>query len=247
MEKAIIHNFEELDYPGTEAMNTMCSNLSFAGRKLKKIVLTSCTANNGKSFTSMYIMKNLAKRGRKVLLIDADLRKSYLIKKYQIEIKGEVKGLAHYLTGHCDIQDIIYETNIDGAYIIPIGRDAANPIPLIDSPYFSELLDKMSEQFDTILIDAPPVGLVVDAAEIAKNCDGVVFVVEYNKTRRRELADAKRQIEQTGCPILGCVVNMVTFNTLSAKKYYNKSYYTHYNSGYYRKSDNTDEKTDNAK
>ena len=85
-----------------------------------------------------------------------------------------------------------------------------------------------------ILVDTPPIGAVVDAAEIAKRCDGSVLVVNYNNTRRRELLESKRQMEQSGCPILGCILNKVTFDTLSAKKYYNKTYYNHYyKSGYY--------------
>ena len=87
-----------------------------------------------------------------------------------------------------------------------------------------------------ILIDTPPIGLVVDAAEIAKRCDGSVLVVNYNTTRRCELIEAKHQMEQSGCPILGCILNKVTFDTLSAKKYYNRTYCDHYyGSGYYGK------------
>ena len=73
------------------------------------------------------------------------------------------------------------------------------------------------------------------AAEIAKACDGTVLVIEYNKTRRREIIDAQRQIAQSGCPVLGCIINKVTFDSLSAKKYYNKSYYSHYNNEYYKR------------
>ena len=79
--------------------------------------------------------------------------------------------------------------------------------------------------------------MVIDAAEIGRRCDGCVLIVNYNTTRRRELVEAKNQMEQSGCPVLGCVINKVTFDTLSAKKYYNKGYYNHYyKSGYYGKS-----------
>ena len=108
---------------------------------------------------------------------------------------------------------------------------------LIDTPYFGEMLDHLATQFDLILIDTPPVGVVIDAAEIGRRCDGCVLIVNYNTTRRRELVEAKNQMEQSGCPVLGCVINKVTFDTLSAKKYYNKGYYNHYyKSGYYGKS-----------
>ena len=124
---------------------------------------------------------------------------------------------------------MLYQTNIPGAYVIPAGRDVSNPIPLIDAPQFGALLDQLAETFDVVLVDAPPIGVVIDAAEIAKHCDGTVFVVEYNVTRRRELLEAQRQMNQAGCPILGCIINKVSLDTYSAKKYYSKSYYsTHY-------------------
>ncbi len=246
MKKAVIRCLADLDYSGAEALNTICSNLSFAGRDLKKIVMTSCTADDGKSFMAMHTMRNLAKRGRRVVLVDADLRRSYLVRKYDIETDDEWRGLAHYLAGYCGIDDVLYETDLDGACIVPAGRDVTNPVPLLDTPYFATLLDQLVEQFDTVLVDAPPVGLVIDAAEIARSCDGVVFVVEYNKTRRRELMDAKHQMKQAGCPILGCVINKVSFDSLSAKKYYNKSYYSHYNSEYYLKPDYHNGQSDKA-
>ena len=150
-------------------------------------------------------------------------------------------GFAHYLAGHCELGDCIYETNMYGACIIPAGRDISSPMTLIDTPYFGEMLDHLAPQFDLVLIDTPPVGVVVDAAEIAKRCDGAVLVVNYNATRRRELVEAKRQMEQSGCPIIGCIINKVTFDTLSAKKYYNKAYYSHYyKSGYYGKKNDKD-------
>ncbi len=230
MKKAVINRAAVLDYAGTEAVNTICTNLLFAGRMLKKILISSCTASEGKSFMAMQIMQNLARRGRSVVLVDADLRRSYMVKRYDVKLEGDKPhGLAHYLAGYCEAENIIYATNTSGAYIIPAGRDVANPIPLLETPQFSALLDGLAQQFDLVLVDAPPVGLVVDAASMARHCDGVVLVVEYNKTRRRELVEAKRQIDQSGCPILGCVINKVTFESISAKKYYNRSYNSHYN------------------
>ena len=94
------------------------------------------------------------------------------------------------------------------------------PLSLIATPDFDTLVKALSENFDLVIIDAPPVGLVIDAAEIAKSCDGSVLVLEYAKTHRRALAEAKQQMERTGTPILGCVLNKVTMDRLSTKKYY---------------------------
>lgn len=237
MRQAIVNQLTPLDYAGTEALNTICTNLTFAGRDLKKIVFTSNTQSEGKSYMVMHILENLARRGRRVVLVDCDMRRSFLVKRHRIETDGEMLGLAHYLVGQCGLGDCVYETNLHGACLIPAGRDVSNPMGLIDSVYFSEMLDELARNFDMVLVDAPPIGMVIDAAEIAQSCDGSVFVVEYNKTHLRDLSQCKWQMERSGKPILGCIVNKVKFDTLSSKKYYNKGYYNHYTSGYYKKSE----------
>ena len=85
------------------------------------------------------------------------------------------------------------------------------------------MLKHAGGKLDLVLVDAPPVGLVIDAAEIAQNRDGAVFVGIWAKHAAKEIADSKEQIEQAGCPVLGCIINKMTFDSISAKKYYNKS------------------------
>ena len=235
MKKVTIRQSMTLDYAGEEALNTICTNLAFSGRNLRKIVFTSNLQSEGKSWMAMHVLANLAQRGRKVVLVDADMRRSFLMQRYKMEAEGEVFGLAHYLTGQCELEDAIYETNLDGACLIPAGRDVTNPVSLVDTPFFKQMLDTLSEKFDMVIVDTPPIGMVIDAAEIAACCDGTVLVIDYNKTRIREIRECKRQMEQSGTPVLGCIINKVSFASLSAKKYYNKSYYSHYRSGYYRK------------
>ena len=235
MKKVTIRQSMTLDYAGEEALNTICTNLAFSGRNLRKIVFTSNLQSEGKSWMAMHVLANLAQRGRKVVLVDADMRRSFLMQRYKMETDGEIFGLAHYLTGQCELEDAIYETNLDGACVIPAGRDVTNPVSLVDTPFFKQMLDTLIEKFDMVIVDTPPIGMVIDAAEIAASCDGTVLVLDYNKTRIREIRECKRQMEQSGTPVLGCIINKVSFASLSAKKYYNKSYYSHYRSGYYRK------------
>ena len=161
-----------------------------------------------------------------------------MVSRFGITTEGDIKGLAHYLAGHNGAEDIIYETNVKNLYLIPAGRDVANPIPLLLSNTFNELMQALGDAYDLVIVDTPPVGVVIDAAEIAKCCDGVIFVVKYKYTHRRELLDAKQQVTQTGTPILGCILNEVTFDSISTKKYYGKSYYSHYY-GYYRRRKNS--------
>lgn len=233
MKKASIKHLQPLKYTGNEAINTICSNISFVGNDVKKVALTSCNESEGKSFLSMQIAYTMAKRGRRVIVVDADLRRSVLVSHFGITTEGDLKGLAHYLAGHNEIEEVIYQTNVENLYLVPVGRDVANPIPLLLSKAFTDLMKILSKEYDMVIVDTPPVGVVIDAAEIAKCCDGVIFVAKYRHTHRRELIDAKQQITQTGTPILGCILNDVTFDSISTKKYYGKSYYSHY--GYYRR------------
>lgn len=225
-----IREFPPLSYACNEAVNTLCTNLSFAGAEVKKIMITSCHAAEGKSFLSMNIMRMFAKFGKTVVLIDADMRRSMISARYMLDYDSaeEKWGLSHMLAGMVTEEQVLYQTNIAGAYMVPVGREVSNPLPLLNAPRFAQLLDHLAQQVDYVIVDAPPVGMVIDAAQIAKNCDGSLIVVNYNSVRRQELIDVKEQLEQTGCPILGTVLNMVDYDNYLSKKYYYRSYYSAY-------------------
>ena len=238
MNKLELVRFRTLDYACKEAINTLCTNLTFVGNEKRVIMVTSTQAHEGKSFLSMNIMRTLAQLGKKVVLVDCDLRKSQIAAKYGVRIQeGTGYGTVHYLAGMCNLNDVIYETGIPGAYMVPVGREVSNSLALLSTPRLRQMLSAMEERFDFVIVDAPPVGVIIDAAEIAKSCDGVIFAVRYNMISRRELLEAKNQIARTGCEVLGAVLNDVDLDALSSKKYYNKSYYTHYNSDYYKPSE----------
>lgn len=245
MKQLKITKFAALDYAGSEAFNTLSTNLSFAGEDVKKIMITSCHASEGKSYLSMNLMRTLAQRGLKVALVDADLRRSMINSDYGIRFENGVKegkGLSHFLAGMVGMEEIIYQTDIPGALMVPVGRDVPNPLALLSNQHFAELLDTLAKMVDYVLVDAAPVGVVIDAAEIAKACDGTLIAVHYNDVRRQELLDVKQQIEQSGCPILGTVLNQVDYDSYLSRKYYYKSYgkYGYYNK--YYKHDHTAEK-----
>lgn len=233
MNELNITRFPPLGYACTEAVNTLCTNLSFSGVDVKKIMITSCHSGEGKSYLAMNIMRTMAKLGKMVTLVDADLRRSSITATYGLQFRNsdQKPGLAHYLAGKEEEGDVIYRTNIEGAYMVPLGREVSNPLPLLNTQRFERLLDDLAAQSDYVLVDAPPVGMVIDAAQIAKYCDGTLIVVDYNSVHRQELIDVKNQLEQTGCPILGTVLNMVDYDSYLSKKYYYKSHY--YNYGYY--------------
>ena len=222
----IIKKSMTLDFSGDEAINAICSNIAFAGKNIKRIAVTSYNANNGKIYLSMYIAAGMARRGKMVLLIDADLRKSMLVSQYRIANVRE--GLSHYLSGQCELADAIYQTNLQNLYLLPAGKLIKTPLALLTSEDFDEVMAVAGKEFDVVLVDTPPVGMVIDAAEIAKRCDGTLLVLEHNKITREELQRLQRTMEQTGTPIIGCVINNVTVSKLEQKRYYYQYGYSYY-------------------
>lgn len=230
MNSLSIGRFAQLGYATGEALNTLCTNLSFTGENIKKIMITSGHAAEGKTYISMNIMRTMANLGKTVVLVDADLRKSMMVSKYRIQFADPERkyGLAHCLAGKADLDNVIYKTNIPRAYMVPVGRTLSNPLTLLNSERFGQILDALAQNVDYVIVDAPPVGLVIDGAQIAKSCDGALIVVSYNAVRRQELIDVKEQIEQTGCSILGTVLNMVEYDNYLNRKYNYKFYYSNY-------------------
>ena len=230
MKSLKIRNFPALTYARAEAVNTLCVNLSFSGVNVKRIMVTSSHAAEGKSSLSMNIMRTMANMGYRVTLVDADLRRSTIEKSYRLftEDGNRKVGLADYLAGRADIEDVLYSTNIANAWMVPVGRLLSNPLPLLNSSRLETLLNELTQRVDYVIVDAPPVGTVIDAAPIAKYCDGTLLAVRYNSVRRQELINTKNQLEQTGCPILGTVLTMVKYDNYVTKHYYYKTYYTHY-------------------
>ena len=166
-----------------EAFKTLRSNIEFCGDDIKVIAITSCMAHEGKSSVAMELAKSFAEAGNMTLLIDADMRKSVLIGRYKT---GEVKfGLSHCLTGKNQYMDAVCETDVTKLHVLFSGPVPPNPSELLGSRKFTEMLDTMKKTFAYIIIDTPPLGSVIDAAVVAKNCDGAVLVVENNTVSYR--------------------------------------------------------------
>ena len=230
-----ITQFPESDFVSHEAMNTLCTNLSYCGPDVRKVMITSRYAGEGKSYVSMNLMRTLAKLGRRVVLVDTDLRASGIQSDYQLRYSTEKHyGLSDYLSRHCSVAETLYQTNIPNAFMIPAGHEAPNPLQLLDTDQMKQLVAWLSTQFDVVLIDTPPVGVLVDAVAMAKFCDGALLVVGYRKGSQNEIGEAVRNIKQTGCKMLGAVLNGVKFKSLSNKHYYYSSerYSGHYSKRY---------------
>lgn len=223
-------NFEkkkELDFKTNEAYKMLRTNISFAGDDIHVISLTSAMSNEGKSAVAFNLANAFAEDGKKVLYLDADIRKSVTIARYGVDI--ETKGLTHYLSGQDELSEVLYETNIENLDVILTGQVAPNPSELLGNSRFKSLLAALRENYDYVIIDCPPLGSVIDAAIVAKECDGSLIVIETDNVSYKIVQRVKKQLEQGGCRILGAVLNKVE---MGGKGYYGKGYYSNYYGSY---------------
>ncbi len=240
MSKIILDGIDQLNYYCKEAYGALRTNLQFCGIDVKTILFTSYTQNEGKSYVSMNVAFSMANIGKKVILIDADLRKSVLIGRYKVSLA--VMGLSHFLSGQCELKDIIKETNINNLDMILCSKYPPNPAELLVQERFKTMIENLKGMYDYVIIDTPPLGIVIDSAIIATCCDGAVIVVETGKTRYKFIQQIKKQLEKSQCKILGVVLNKVPFQK---KGTYGKYGMYGRNYGQYDNK-NENEKTDDA-
>lgn len=213
----------ESDQRFDEAMKTLRTNIQFSGADIRTIMMTSTEPNEGKSEITFHTALSFANTGKRVLLIDADIHKSVLTTRYHLD--QEVDGLSQYLTGQKRAEEVIYSTNVDNLDILFSGPYAPNPAELFESSLMRELLEEAAKHYDYVLVDTPPAGSLIEGAIIAQYCDGAILVIKSGAISYKRVQRVKRQVEKSGCRMLGAVLNMV--NT-SKGSYYNSYYYGDY-------------------
>ncbi len=219
------------DYRISEAFKTLRTNIRFCGANNKVIMVTSCLQSDGKTTVSFGIAKAFADDGQKVLLLDTDLRKSVMSRR----LLGEdvSLGTTSVLSQANSFDECVCTTQISNLDVMFAGAVPPNPVELLGSPAFVQLLESLRERYDIIIVDTPPLGAVIDAAVVAKNCDGSVLVICANTISRHFAKNVLEQLQKSGCPVLGTVLNRVTIHN---SRFYKGSYYRYgkYYKKYYR-------------
>lgn len=215
-------------YPMTnrerEIYRTLRTNIEFSGVENQVIAVTSCTPNDGKSTVSYYLATALAESGKKTLIVDADLRRSVFKQRFQVE--GQLNGLSHFLSGQMGINDVIYKSDKERLYVLPSGVFPSNPTELLGNKRMATLLNALKESFDYVIIDTPPLGSVIDAAVIAKNCDATIMVLASDVSSKAMAKKVVAQLKTANPNFLGCVINKAN---VKENKYYYKRYGGYYN------------------
>lgn len=215
-----------LSFMASEAYKLLRTNLLFSlpEKPCRIIGVTSSIRGEGKSTTSVNLSYTFAQSGKKVLLIDADMRLPSIAAK--LDIHG-APGLSNLLAGLSPEKSCLRKSGyFDNWYILPAGDIPPNPSELLGSERMHGLLDRYAEVFDVIILDLPPVNIVVDALVISNWTDGLIAVVRQNYTDKKALNACMYQIEKLGKHFLGFVMTDAEVGESSYKKYgkYGKSY-----------------------
>ncbi len=191
-----------------EAFRQVRTNLQFVDvdRTGQVVVVTSSVPDEGKSATTVNLAIAFAEAGKRVLLIEADMRRPKVAEYLGIE--GAV-GLSNVLAGQVDCEDVLQRWGRHDLSVLTTGATPPNPSELLGSQNLVKLLARMREQFDTVLIDTPPLLPVTDAAVAAARADGAILVVRAGKTSRAQVQAGLRTLDTVDARLLGCVINMV--------------------------------------
>lgn len=186
-----------------EAYKSLRTNLVFCGRDIQIVAVTSYCENEGKTTVVLNLAKSLAELGKRVLVIDADMRKSVMAGRHT-KAKNPA-GLSEILTGIVKLSDGLYSTQFDNLHMIFSGKYPPNPVELLGGKYFPMLLEETRKVYDYVLVDTPPLGQVIDAAVLAPFCDGTLLVMESHSVRIKHAKTMINQLHKGGSKILGIV------------------------------------------
>lgn len=204
--------------PISDSFRSLRTNIEFTkgAKDLKIILVSGPTISEGKSTIASNLARIISQANKKVILVDADLRKSVI--QDSLEINENNIGLSNFLSQDIDVDDILIPLNGEDFYLVPTGHFPPNPTELLASEKLIELFDQLKEKADIIIVDSPPF-IVTDAVILASRTDGIIIVVQLGHTDKNAIKAMMDQLQTIDTPILGIVAN----------QYQNKpSYYTDY-------------------
>lgn len=192
--------------PIAEAYKTLRTNIQFSSldKEIKVILVTSSTPAEGKSTTASNLAITMAQSEKKVLLIDCDLRKPSIHRAFSLL---NSKGLTNVLVEGLDYQSICNTAGIPNLEVLTSGPKPPNPSELLGTAKMETFLEMVSHDYDLVILDAPPILPVTDAAVLSQFVDGVVFVIAYGVTPYEIVIRAKENLEKVNAKILGTVLN----------------------------------------
>lgn len=218
-----------------EAFRSLRTNIKLSNpdSRLKVMLVTSSVPHEGKTIVSSNLAASYSVAGKKVLLIDADMRKPRVHKLFGL---NNEKGLSTLIVGEHSMDDVIQKNVYEGLDVVTAGIIPPNPAELLESTRFADILKDFSEIYDVVIIDTPPLSPVSDAATIAPMTDGLILAVNISETPRDVFKSVIANISKPGIVRLGVVVNNLDFKQEKKfKSYYGYSYYhsSYYKSNYY--------------
>ena len=194
MELVKFGKLKEQSYTMKESLRALKTNIQFCGDDIRTLLVTSSVPNEGKSTVALDPARSLTESGNRVLFIDTDMRKSVLAGRLRATAAsgGEICGLSHYLSGQRRLEEVMYGTEIPGLFMIFAGPSVPNPTEILEKKYFQELLNFGKEHFNYIIIDCAPIGAAIDAAVVAKYCDGAIIVIGQGMASARMIQSVKK-------------------------------------------------------
>lgn len=212
--------------PVSETFRTLRTNIQFmnSNRRLRSLLVTSTMPSEGKSWVASNLAVTFAQAGKRVALIDADMRKGRLYSIFGVEPRP---GLSNYLSGYYENQEpvnidkYLKKTDVNNLYLLPSGNIPPNPSELLVRRQMRNLLEQLKNQVDLIIIDGTPSKLVTDSVILSRIVDSTIIVSAHNQTRKDDLERVIKDIKNVGGNIAGVVYNKIP---VSAKKY-NQTYY----------------------
>ncbi len=204
----------------SEQFRTLRTNINFSmpDVELKTLLFTSAAPGEGKSTISSNIAIVYAQQGKKVLMIDGDMRKPTAHFTFS---RRNTQGLSSLLGQHADIKDVVQKTGIENLDLITSGPIPPNPAELLSSKTMDNLVEQLVGMYDLLIFDAPPVLTVTDAQILSHKCDGTVLVLNAGKTEKESAVKAKEALLSSQANILGTVLN----NFATQKDHYVHEYY----------------------